>query len=746
VERLVTEETPLSAEVEARVDILIVDDNSKNLMALEAMLGGLGQNIVRAESGAEALRCLLHQDFALALLDIQMPELDGFQTAELIRARDRSRHMPIIFLTAFSKDAEQVAQAYQLGAVDFLFKPIVPFILRAKVQAFVELHRKTVEIDRQGRLLREVERREHERRLEEAARKWESDRLREEMIQERKVKETLARTVAERERAQEALKASNQRLRLLSDMANRLLVTDQPEGFLDSLYEQLARHLHLEVYLNYLIAPDGMTLRLAAFSGVPGGAETELAATGGEPVSRSVVHTRKRVVAEHVQGSSDASLAVARALGLDAYAVFPLCAQDRVLGTLSFGTRQRPAFAEDDIAMMQVVSDEVAVALERARLIAELSSRNSALAHADQRKDEFLAMLAHELRNPMAPIVNAVQLIRLPGTDPHVTERALGVLERQVKHMVRLVDDLLDLSRITTGKIELRREPVSLASIVDHAVQTSAPLMETFSHAFTVTMPPEELRLFADRTRLSQVLSNLLNNAAKYSPKNSKIDLSCAREGMNVILRVRDQGIGISTDMLDEVFGLFVQSDRTADRSQGGLGIGLTLVKSLVEMHGGTVKAESEGVGHGSEFVVSLPILEDDGAVTAVSIPVPRPPSQARRVIVVEDNEDIRDTMRDLFEFHGHSATVFEDGPAAVEAVLLHRPDVAFIDIGLPGLDGYQVVAALRSRAPDLTTRLIAVTGYGRPEDRARALAAGFHDHLVKPVTSDALLRFLENV
>lgn len=362
-----------------------------------------------------------------------------------------------------------------------------------------------------------------------------------------------------------------------------------------------------------------------------------------------------------------------------------------------------------------------------------------------QRKDEFLATLAHELRNPMAPIVNAVHLLRLPQATGPVVQRAIDAIDRQVGHMVRLVDDLLDLSRINTGKVELRKERVALSTIVDHAVQTSAPLMQKHEHEFVLTMPPEQIRLLADRTRLTQVVANLLNNAAKYSPPKTRIDLTCALDGGEVVLTVRDQGIGIRPEMLEHVFDLFVQSDRTPDRSQGGLGIGLTLVKSLVEMHGGTVSAHSEGPGRGSEFVVRLPVVD--------TRTLPPPPLESRvpsavaaglRVMVVEDNVDVRETLRDFLRLSGHEVSVAEDGPSAVEALVEASPQVALVDIGLPGLDGYGVVRAVRARAPRIPTVFIALTGYGQPQDRQRAFDAGFHDHLVKPVDSDVLIRLLE--
>jgi len=582
---LSTGEVPL-AQHETKIDILIVDDDPRNVLALEAMLESLGQNIVAVQSGTDALRRLLDREFALILLDIHMPGLDGFETAQIIRARERSRDLPIIFLTAYSKDDVQVAHGYELGAVDFLFKPLVPLVLRSKVQVFVDLYRKTLEIKRQAVLLRDSEHREHDCSRAEAAQRVEALRLGEEVIKER------------------------------------------------------------------------------------------------------------------------------------------------------------------------------AAAIERALLIGELSLRNHELASADRRKDEFLAMLAHELRNPMAPIVNAVEILRMPGPPEAVRTRALDALARQSRHMVRLLDDLLDLSRITSGKIELRREPVTLASIVAHAVQTSAPLFEQRGHRFASTIPDEDITLVADGTRLGQVVANLLDNAAKYSPPGTEIELVVELEANEVVIRVRDRGFGIDPAVLEEVFGLFVQAERTADRAQGGLGIGLTVVKRLVEMHGGSVRAQSAGLGQGSEFSVRLPHIAAPALVTppapdappAACHDCPIPPSSCgtmigptpRRVLVVEDNEDIGATMKDMLEYWGHDATIASDGPAGVEAVLSGVPDIAFIDIGLPGLDGYQVVAAVRARAPGIATRLVALTGYGRPEDRQRALAAGFDDHLVKPVSSDDLRRLID--
>ncbi len=735
------------------VDILVVDDNPHNVLTLEAMLAMPGQNVVRAASGIEALRHLLERDFALALLDIRMPGLDGFQTAKIIRARERSRLMPIIFLTAFSKDDEEIAEAYKLGAVDFLLKPFVPLVLRSKVQVFVDLYRKTREIRAQSERLRDLDQREHDRQLGVAAQSWEAERLREEMERERTVSATLMNTVAERRMAEAALKVSHARLSLLSNIANGLLMSELPGDALREIFDAVSLHLQLEVVVSYLAEPDGETLQRYTVSGVEE-VTLDVFPVEGSPIMRMVAKSRQPLILESIQSSTTEALNNARKLGLESIATFPLLAHGRLLGTLAFGTRHRPLIDIGDIELLQILCDQVAMALERTQLIRELSLRNEALAHADQRKDEFLAMLAHELRNPMAPIVNAVQLLLTPETAEPVRQRALEVLDRQAGHMVRLVDDLLDLSRITTGKIELRRTLVLLSSIMGHAIETNAPWMKEREHQLEVSFPDVEITLHADPTRLSQVIANLLNNAAKYSPPGSRIELSASLAGDEVVIHVRDHGMGIRSEMLEEIFGLFVQSDRTIERTRGGIGIGLTLVKNLVEMHGGSVRAESGGPDQGSSFCVRLPVASEaltetlPAAVELPNAPVSRSiqagENQARRrVVVVEDNADVRDTMTDLLESWGHEVKTAVDGPSGVDLVLAFKPDIAFIDIGLPGLDGYQVASALRQRAPQLATRLVALTGYGSPEDRARALAQGFDAHTVKPITPDLLFGLL---
>jgi PAS domain S-box-containing protein len=356
---------------------------------------------------------------------------------------------------------------------------------------------------------------------------------------------------------------------------------------------------------------------------------------------------------------------------------------------------------------------------------------------ASRAKDEFLAILGHELRNPLAPILTALDLVRTrtPGAFP----RELTVIERQVKHMVRLVDDLLDVSRIAGGKVDLELAPVELNDVVTRAMEMVSPLIEAKAHYVSVSVPESGLAVNGDPVRLAQVLANLLTNAAKYTPSGGSITVAAAREGATVSLRIRDSGVGISAEMLPQVFELFSQERQTLARSGGGLGLGLAIVQSLVEMHGGRVMARSEGLDKGSEFVLELPALgskwEGKGAPTApIDGPAPELGRAFENVLVVDDNADAAEVVADLLRAHGYEVRLALDGPAALALVEHFAPDVALLDIGLPVMDGYELAQRLQERLAPRRVPLIAITGYGREGDRVRAREAGFDFHLVKPV------------
>jgi signal transduction histidine kinase len=537
-------------------DILVVDDNPKNLVAIETALGELGARVQRAQSGSEALRLLLEHDFALILLDVKMPSMDGFEAARLIRARRRSSHTPIIFITAYDRDDAEILAAYELGAVDFLFKPIVPEVLRAKASVFVELQSRTAEVARQAELIREHERREHERSLAEERSRWEGEAMLRQMEQ---------------------------------------------------------------------------------------------------------------------------------------------------------------------------------------------------LAEADRRKDRFLALLSHELRNPLSPIMAGLELLRssFEQAGPALDAQALrtrDILEKQARHLGRLVDDLLDLSRINSGKIELRREHITLQDLVKQALDTTGPLMDERRHARQIDMPNEAedpLWVNGDPVRLLQVLSNLLNNAARYTAEQGVIRIAINRDpDSHATIKVIDNGRGIAPDFLDRVFEAFTQEDQ---RTGAGLGVGLSVVKQLVGMHDGEVQAESAGTGQGSEFRVRLPLVAGPQPKAAASAASSQSKASGRplSILLIDDNEDIRELMSALLRRWGHDVVVAPDGEEGCELALAGQPDVAFVDIGLPGMDGYDVAARLRTERRRDQLRLVAMTGFGQESDKRRALDAGFDLHIVKPASVEALQQAL---
>jgi PAS domain S-box-containing protein len=376
--------------------------------------------------------------------------------------------------------------------------------------------------------------------------------------------------------------------------------------------------------------------------------------------------------------------------------------------------------------------------------VTERRRAEQALREADRRKDEFLAMLAHELRNPLAPIRNAVQIMRdLDRGDTATLDWVREVIDRQVGHLGRLVDDLLDVSRLVRGSIELRKEIVDLVQVVEWALVVARPLIQNCRHVLVVSLPAEALWLDADPTRLTQVLENLLTNAAKYTPPGGCIWLEAGGEDGQAVIRVRDNGMGIPADLQPQVFELFTQGRRSLDRSQGGLGIGLTIVKSLVEKHGGTISVRSNSGG--SEFTVRLPLsrVRTDGVRQVQGDAGPRPVGTAHRILVVDDNEDARNSLGLLLELEGHRIAKATDGPTALALAVEFRPELVLLDIGLPGMDGYEVARRLREEPKARDALLVAVTGYGQSDDKCRAEAAGFDRHLVKPVDPDVLGRIL---
>jgi signal transduction histidine kinase/DNA-binding response OmpR family regulator len=689
-----------------KIKILIVDDLPENLLVLESVLEDLGENVIAARSGPEALARVMEDDYAVILLDVNMPDMDGYETAALIRRRRKSAHTPIIFITAYA-DEVHTARGYTLGAVDFILAPIVPEFLRTKVKVFVNLFRLTQQIKQQA----------------------------EEQV-------TLVREQAARSAAEEAV----QRLNFLAEASKVLsssldledtirgllgLVVTRPGdlGIITLLNDQGQLH---QVDVAWMEAVDGLRARFHVDVGllhadftqalqrvISAGATAHLpgAGKGSAPLQIwSACNADNNIGLPH--------------FGMTSLAILPLVARGRALGALSLITEHTSLRGGSaDLALIEDLAHRAAIAIDNARLYRDIQE-------ADRRKNEFLSMLAHELRNPLAPLLNGIDILRLHGPKQLEMQKVQDMMYRQVHHLVRLVDDLLDVSRITRDKIQLQMETVDVTVVVDRAVEVSRPVLDARGHKLILSLPPNAVRVYADPVRLAQVLSNLLNNAAKFTEKGGTVWLAVEREENDVLFRVRDNGIGIPAEMLGSIFEPFTQVKRTLDRSQGGLGIGLTLVRRLVEMHGGAVRAFSAGPSQGSEFVVRLPFVAEP--------PSPRKSCGAdgfaskngcRRILVVEDNMDVADSTALLLQQIGSQVRIAHDGLAALAAAQAFEPEIVLLDIGLPGMDGYEVARRLRQQSGPKKLTLVALSGYGQEEDRRQSAQAGFDLHLVKPAS-----------
>jgi signal transduction histidine kinase/CheY-like chemotaxis protein len=435
---------------------------------------------------------------------------------------------------------------------------------------------------------------------------------------------------------------------------------------------------------------------------------------------------------------NDALGTLLREMGAAGALLVPLRARGRTLGTLALVRMpgQAATFEEQEVHLAEELARRAALALDNAQLYAELRE-------ADRRKDEFLAMLAHELRNPLSPLATSLGLLRSGAASPAIAERALSVMERQLGHIVRLVDDLLDVARITRGRIELHLEALDLTRVVAQTVENLRPRFQDRGQQLTLSLPDEPIALRADGTRLDQIVANLLANANKYTPPGGHVHVVVAREGDTGVVRISDDGIGMPPALLHRVFDLFMQSEQALDRSQGGLGIGLTLVRQLVERHGGTVVARSDGLGKGSEFEVRLPVAAEAAVPSVVDRTAPATAPTSRRVLVVDDNVEGAESLAELLRLWGHTVEVAHDGPSGIAMAERQRPEVVLLDIGLPGLDGYEVGRRLRAGAATRDTRIIAVTGYGEQVHGGRLEEIGFDKLLVKPVHPPELQRLL---
>ena len=698
-----TEETLPGAGALERSNILIVDDRLDKRVVFRTILEELDQNIVTASSGEEALRWLLDNDCAVILLDVNMPGMDGLETAELIRSRRKTSHTPIIFITAFA-DEMHTARGYSLGAVDYILSPVVPNVLRSKVKALVQLHRLNAELNRRS-----------------------DERV-------ALVREQAARTMAEENQRRASFLAEATQV-----MASSLDVDTILKGASTLLVPFLAD------FAAIMLAGDDGSVRARRSSSVAG---WEHYLNHGRSAFDSLL-AEMQMRALH--GSAHELSASLAAPGMaeegegpkgEVHA-FPLITRGKARGALllALGPSGRK-LAGQDLSLAENLAGRVAAALENCLLYEEIQQ-------ADRRKNEFLATLSHELRNPLAPMRSALHMLKTQPVDPDRMRALVETMDRQVGQMTRLVEDLLDISRITRGVIELRHETLEVGAEVRNAIESCRNAIEIGRHAVVMDLPRDPVYVVADRVRLQQVLENVILNAVKYTNPGGRIEVSATGEISDAVIRVKDNGIGIAPDKLQQVWDLFVQVDDSPERARKGLGIGLALVRDLVKRHGGNVEAASDGLGRGSTFTLRFPrAVRHDMETTemnATQTTTHRPTAAAgKRVLIVDDNVDAAETLAMMLELLGQQTRQAHEGNNALTVAQEYQPDVIFMDIGLPGLSGHEVVTKLRTELGMTAPYIIALSGYGTEEDRRKSFHAGFDNHLVKPLDPSALPGILE--
>lgn len=554
--------------------------------------------------------------------------------------------------------------------------------------------------------------------------------------------------IDDRKRAEEALRQTNERLELLSKTASGLLLNEQPQEFIENLLQKLSVHLGLEVYLNYLLNADHERLQLHAYRGISAHLAKQIEWMKlGQTLCGQVAQQQQPLVRENVLQSTEQFTEFIRSIGINAYACYPLMAQGQLIGTLSFGTRKRSKFTADELELMQVICNQVATALERSRLITQLQQQTEELAGANRRKDEFLAILSHELRSPLNPILGWVKLLREGNLSAAVADRALETIERNARLQTQLIEDLLDVSRILRGKLSLTIAPVNLASVVEAALETMHLAAEAKSIQIQTQIEPEVGQVLGDAARLQQVVWNLLSNAIKFTPQEGQVKIQVERVGTNAQIQVIDTGRGIEPEFLPYVFDSFRQADSTTTRLFGGLGLGLAIVRHLVELHGGTVHVASSGENKGATFVVQLPLQHAEKPTDEV---IPRPvalPSSSTlaglQILVVDDESDMREYLTFVLEQHGAQVTTAATATAALQNLAQLKPDILLSDISMPEIDGYMMLRQIRALTPEQggKTPAIALTAYAGEVNQQQALSAGFEQHLSKPVEPEALVK-----
>jgi signal transduction histidine kinase/DNA-binding response OmpR family regulator len=728
-------------EPEERINILMVDDSATNLLALESILHGPDRNLVSASSGDDALRYLLDNEVAVILMDVYMPGLDGLETAELIRRRDKSRDIPIIFLTADSSGGRHLSRGYSLGAVDYIVKPVEPDILRSKVAVFVELFKKTREIQQQAELL-------HEKNLE--------------------------------------LESSNlTRLKMLIDLGQELSAEHEPTKVLEKFCRSARRIVDVKEAAVGLL--NGKAGELKYFFRCGPSEDTDLCADNPTIPQDALVEVINEGRPIRLNAFDERLRAFGRTPPPRSLLGAPIKSSSKVCGWICLVDKvSGQEFSEADERLAVTLATQVGISYENAKLYSdvqrhaselqqEMSERKQAeeerrrllireqearaeAEEANRTKDEFLATLSHELRTPLSAILGWTHLVRTGKLDESQIARAFDTIERNARSQSQLIDDLLDVSRIITGKLQIDLRPVELSSVIEAATDAVRPAFEAKNIRFETTLDPISSVILGEPNRLQQILWNLFSNAVKFTPQGGSVHISVKRARPYVKISVIDTGIGIDQDFLPYIFDRFRQADGSTTRVHGGLGLGLAIVKHLVQLHRGTIEVESKGANQGATFTVSIPLA------SALALPAPTGTDMQEtdtngdrlewsklldglRILVVDDEADSRELVTEILTRCGSEVKCSVSVAEAIKDFTDWNPDVLISDIGMPEEDGYVLIkklSKLRSkRAKNVTA--IALTAYATDEDREMALSAGFHIHVPKPIEPQILVSSIAN-
>jgi len=723
-------------DTDEKINILMVDDSTTNLLALESILQAPDRNLVSASSGEDALRYLLTNEVAVILMDVYMPGLDGLETAELIRGRDKSRNIPIIFLTADSTGGRHLSRGYSLGAVDYIVKPIEPDILRSKVAVFVELFKKTQEVKHQAELLQE--------------------------------------------KNLELENANLARLNMLIELGQELASERDPWRVLENFCKSARQIIDAEESAVGVLNNEGDSLRyFFRCSSIEGnGSNNQIPRVAQKALGQVIAKrgpARFGESDELLQDDEPTSIAIRSFLGAPIFSAARVCGWVYMLNKVN-----ESEFSEADERLAATLATQVAIAYENATLYTdaqlhatklqlEIAERKQAeeqraemlvreqaarteAEQANRTKDEFLATLSHELRTPLTAILGWSHLVRTGNLEPVQLARALETIERNARSQSQLIDDLLDVSRIITGKLQIEPRAVDLCSIIEGAVEAVRPSFVAKSLTLETTLETEACLVQGDANRLQQVFWNLLSNAVKFTPESGTVRVETKRMSAMVRVSVSDSGIGIKPEFLPFIFDRFRQADGSTTRVHGGLGLGLSIVKHLVQMHYGKVQVESQGQNKGAVFSVDFPLASASAVAAspngapkdAESTPLPAGFSrilEGLRILVVDDEADSRDLVRAILTGCGGEVNCCESAAEALNAIRDWKPDLLVSDIGMPNEDGYSLIKKVRKlRSKRSKLPAVALTAYATKEDKARALATGFQMHVTKPIEPETLV------